>query len=55
MTDSALKKARSESRSLASIMETFRKNPQRSERAPKNRHLNQLTIKLRENLQKSDG
>ncbi len=49
MTDSALKKARSEFRSLASIMESFRKNAL-SERAIKNRHLNQLTIKLERNF-----
>lgn len=49
MTESALKKARDGFRSLANDMESFRKNSH-SERAIKNRHLNQLTFKLERNF-----
>jgi len=49
MTESALKKARDEFRSLSEHMGIFRKNAH-SERAMRNRHLNQLTIKLERNF-----
>jgi len=49
MTESALKKAREEFRSLSKDMENFRKKAQ-SDRATKNRQLNQLTIKLESNF-----
>ena len=49
MTESALKKARAEFRTLANDMETFRKIAH-SERAIKNRHLNQLTSELERNF-----
>jgi len=49
MTESALKKAKAEFRTLANDMETFRKTAH-SERAIKNRHLNQLTSELERNF-----
>jgi cysteinyl-tRNA synthetase len=50
MTTSALRKARNDLRSLSKNMETFRKSPQRQ--APKNKRLNQLTIKLEKDFRK---
>ncbi len=49
MTESALKKAKAEFRTLANDMEAFRKTSH-SERAIKNRHLNQLTSELERNF-----
>jgi len=49
MTESALKKAKAEFRTLANDMEAFRKTAH-SERAIKNRYLNQLTSELERNF-----
>ncbi|HMK82915.1 MAG TPA: cysteine--tRNA ligase, partial [Candidatus Bathyarchaeia archaeon] len=51
MTTSALKKARDELRSLSKNIETFRKNSDGQE-TTRNRHLNQLTIRLENNFRK---
>ena len=51
MTTSALKKAREELRSLSKNIETFRKNSH-GQGTTRNRHLNQLTIKLERNFRK---
>jgi cysteinyl-tRNA synthetase len=51
MTTSSLKKARDELRSISKNIEAFRKNSQVQGRI-RNRHLNQMTIKLERNFRK---